>query len=212
MNVGIGEWIVIGISVMIGAWFVIGGLDNNRRADRIFAWLHKGLADFGKLGGARRLDPSTVSMTLTSEESERRLPRLEATLNLERHENLLLWLFQSLVYHKRDLLILKTNLENSPHGELHALVKGDKATFKALNSDENHPLTLRSEQAGLNLYTFASGDKTAQAALEALITHYPGCFTRISLSPKSPHLTAHVLLGKVVKHDPQEFFRMLSGL
>jgi hypothetical protein len=210
-NMDIVAGILIGIIVLYGAWFVVGALNNNRRAEKIFAWLRSGLAAYGKLGAVKRLDPSAISIGLVDEQADNPFPRFEAVLELERRENMPLWIYYEFKG-MRDRMQIKTNLLNAPHSEVHALLPEDKPALDSLSQDKDHPLVLRSTHGGLQVFTRDSVDKALMSALEELLDACPGCFTRLSLQAKQPQLTAAVVLPKAMQTNPEAFFQRLAKL
>lgn len=208
---GTGEWIVIGLCIVLVAWFMVGSYLNEQRTQMISRWAREGLRNYGTLGALRRLDPSSIGMKLMTEAKKLPFPQMEVLINLTRRENFPLWLYQQ-ISRKHDLLIIKANLESMPRFETHVLLKTDQALLDKLNVADSRPLMLRAELGDLRLYYRGNIDENTLASVKSFAEQYAGCIHRLSLQAKSPHLTLSAYVGPLISESSAAFFQRLSDL
>ncbi len=190
-DLGLGQWIVIGLSVLVGVWFVAGIAVNRRVGRRARAWLASGLDGY-TCGQPSWVDLATAAVVTKAARPALPLERIEAILALERRENLPLWLFQHAAG-KRDSVILRANLKKKPVFEAHLIPSSEYAQIAAYSHREP-PLQRGEDRDGFTL--FVGGDASAPAiqALEALKERFKGSLIRVSVRGESPHLLLHVRL------------------
>ncbi len=208
---GPGEWIVIGICIILVAWFLAGSYLNEQKMQQASRWAREGLRKYGTLGSLRRMDPSSIGMRLMTEGKKPPFPQLEVLVNLVRRENFPLFVYQR-IRRKSDLLIIKANLDSSPKNEAHLLLKTDPALLDRLNAADSRPLMMRFEEGDLRLYYRGDLDETTEASLKSFLIQYSSCIQRLSLQSKAPHLTVHACLAPLASTPSEPFFQALSEL
>ncbi len=208
---GTPEWIVIGLCIVLAAWFMVGSYLNEQKTQQISRWAREGLREYGTLGALRRLDPSSIGMKLMVEAKKSPFPQMEVLINLTRRENFPLWLYQQIT-RKRDLLIIKANLESMPRFEMHVLLKTDQALLDRLNATDSRLLMLRAELGDHRLYYRGNIDENALSLIKSFAEQYAGCIHRLSLQAKSPHLTLSAYVGPLISESSPAFFQKLSDL
>ncbi len=208
---GPGEWIVIALCIILIGWFAAGSYLNDQKIQKVSRWAREGLKNYGTLGTLRRMDPSSIGMRLIVEGKKAPFPQLEVLINLVRRENFPLWLYQK-ISRKSDLLIIKANLESTPKNEAHLLSKGDAALVDRLNAADSRPLMLRFEEGGHRLYYRGNLDPSTELALKSFLEQYSSSIQRLSIQPKSPHLTLHASIAPLTSIQGESFFQALSDL
>ncbi len=208
---GPGEWIVIGLCIVLVAWFVAGSYLNDQKMQRASRWARDGLKKYGTLGALRRMDPSSIGMRLMPEGKKPPFPQLEVLINLVRRENFPLFVYQTL-RRKSDLLIIKANFVSSPKSEAHILLKNDTALLDRLNAADSQPLMMRFEDADHRLYYRGDLDEATETSLKSFLAQYPGCIQRLSLQAKAPHLTLNACITPLASVQGEPFFQALSEL
>jgi hypothetical protein len=112
----LGQWIVIGLSVGMVAWFFGASSYNRQREEKAFRWIYRGLKrhgepePLGRAGSRARLPGLEVS---TASGPFRKIVVL---YRLERRENPPLWIFQHM-QGKRDELEVKLVLKQAAKGK-----------------------------------------------------------------------------------------------
>ncbi len=199
---GTGEWIVIGLCAFVFVWFVAGTSFNQRINETQARLYRQALSCYGEFGAARRLDPSSTSFSLIEPAASSPFTRLEATLCLERRENLPLWLIQRL-RGRRDVLILKAALRQAPRGEFHSLPAKDEELKQTLLGPQKKPLVFTQSVGALSLYQRGPLGEDRLADLTAWVHRYQSASARLSLQPELPHLTCSLTL-KSLQATPLE--------
>jgi hypothetical protein len=209
-SLGIGEWIVIGLSVVIGLFFIIGNWTNNQRCTTALAWLRRGLAGFGDVKSARLSAPATSGIRLKIDPADTSpFQQIAGNLVLERRENLPLWAFQTL-RGKHDQLQLQADLQPAPAGELHIFHKTNLAQVNAAKQGEKASYTFLKQAGDFHFYTRGEVPPNQVDCAAALVSQLPAILLEFSLQRKSPHLVLNVRLSPLLRSDPKQFFQSLK--
>jgi hypothetical protein len=209
-SLGIGEWIVIGLSVVIGLFFFIGNWYNNQRCTTALAWLRRGMASFGEVKSARLSAPTNTGIRLKIDPSDASpFQSIAGNLVLERRENLPLWAFQSL-RGKHDQLQLQADLCTAPAGELHIFHKSNLALVNAAKKGEKASFTFLKQAGDFHFYTRGEVSPDQVDCAAALVSQLPATILEFSLQRKSPHLALNARLSPLLRSDPKQFFQILN--
>ena len=111
----LGQTIIIGLSIFLGLWYIIGSITNRRRGLETFRWLREALGTTGKVDEARWIGSSGSGARLTVSKANRPFQRIEVVFLLDSRELLPLWLV-NLMRGKQDEMILKATLRSLPSG------------------------------------------------------------------------------------------------
>lgn len=207
----VGQWIVIGISALLGVWYVAAGTFNRRRGIASYHWLKEGLEAQGKLTGASWIGSSGSGARLVVGQARQPFRRIEVVFLLETREILPLWLFNR-ARGKRDELILKATLRKVPTLETEVAQAADRGFPAQVKEDASMTLIPAPGLQGFQLAVGRSADAELSAGLEALLTQYPTAILRLSLRRSQPHLILRVNLMELQTQGPSEaFFDHLSG-
>jgi hypothetical protein len=209
-NLGIGEWIVIGLSVLIGLGFIAGNWYNNQRVMATLAWLRRGLAGYGEVKSARVNAPTPQGFPLRIDPPEGSpFQKIIGILALERRENLPLWLFQTL-RGKRDRLQLETDLRRGPWGEVYVFHKSNLSQIEAAKRGEKASLTFLKQAGDFHFYTRGEAPAELVACAEVLVNQLPSLILAFSLQRKSPNLNLSLRLTPLLRIDPQSFYSSIQ--
>jgi hypothetical protein len=210
-SLGIGEWIVIGLSVVIGMFFIIGNWINNQRSTEVLRWLRRGLGAFGEVKSSLLSAPTTTGLRLKIDPPEASsLKEIQGNLVLARRENLPMWIYQ-LVRGKREHLTLSCNVQPVPDGDLHAYHQSNLEDVEKARRGEIANLTLLKQAGEFHFYAQGSVSPELANRLEKLVSQYPGLLLEASLMHKAPHLTLDLRLSQLKNSDPQSFFRAVKN-
>ncbi len=209
-NIGTGEWIVIGLSLLIGLFFVLGNWFNNQRADNAMHWLRQGLSEYGALKSSRFNAPTSKGIAFQIVPSAScPYQRIQGILILERRENLPLWIFQRM-RGKRDILQMTSDLHDAPNIDLHISQKSflPKGTNRQAGS-ENTPNEIIPVE-GSSFFITENEPPSPVEQVSQLISRLPVNILDLAIHRKSPHLTFQIHLSAVLPSDPQSFFQSLQ--
>jgi hypothetical protein len=205
----LGQYVVIGLSIFLGLWYVVGSSTNRKRGLETFRWLRDGLETAGKVTEARWIGSSGSGARLTVGKANRPFQRIEVVFLLDSRELLPLWLV-NLLRGKQDEMILKANLRSLPTSEIE-VGHSDSKEIKSLISNKQ-PSTFQTASAAAGfeiLYKGKAGDEHI-ARLQSFIQQYPVSIKRISLKKQMPHLVLRADLPPLREKNLEEFFKDLS--
>jgi hypothetical protein len=205
----LGQYVVIGLSIFLGLWYVVGSSINRKRGLETFRWLRDGLETAGKVTEARWIGSSGSGARLTVGKANRPFQRIEVVFLLDSRELLPLWLV-NLLRGKQDEMILKANLRSLPTSEIE-VGHSDSKEIKSLISNKQ-PSTFQTASAAAGfeiLYKGKAGDEQI-ARLQSFIQQYPVSIKRISLKKQMPHLVLRADLPPLREKNLEEFFKDLS--
>jgi hypothetical protein len=205
----LGQYVVIGLSIFLGLWYVVGSSTNRKRGLETFRWLRDGLETAGKVTEARWIGSSGSGARLTVGKANRPFQRIEVVFLLDSRELLPLWLV-NLLRGKQDEMILKANLRSLPTSEIE-VGHSDSKEIKSLISNKQ-PSTFQTASAAAGfeiLYKGKAGDEQI-ARLQSFIQQYPVSIKRISLKKQMPHLVLRADLPPLREKNLEEFFKDLS--
>lgn len=211
MELDAGQWVVIGICVILLFGYISGYYNNRGRAERIYRWLRDGLSRWGETTPGDRLPGMVTGGSLTVSQASAPFRRIEAVFILEPRENLLFWLF----YHlggRRDELVLKIYLRSDPDQEIEAAYNDDKDFRRQLAAADKKPFTTVSGPGKLQ---FAWREKKSAEAIEkaqGFLEKYTPALLRLSLRRKQPHLFVRIHLASLLANPAQDFFAALQQL
>jgi hypothetical protein len=211
-NLGVGEWFVIGLSVLIGVFFLIGNWLNNQRALRLMSWLRSGLAVFGEVQYARFSAPTAAGMRVKAEPAEGSpLSTLDGMLSLVRRENLPLWLYQA-ARGRHDHFQFTCDVRPGPRGEVHIFHSSNLSQVEAARRGEKAAFQPLKQQGEYQYFTRGEVDEVEVQRMTDFLAAAPARFMQLSLQRKSPNLTFDARLSPLLASDPEVFFESLRKL
>ncbi len=205
----LGQYIVIGLSILLGLWYVVGSSTNRKRGLETFRWLRDGLETIGKVTEARWIGSSGSGARLTVGKANRPFQRIEVVFLLDSRELLPLWLV-NLLRGKQDEMILKANLRSLPSSELE-VGHSDSREIKSLLSDkQTSPYQTTSDVDGFEILHKGNVSDAQMTQLQSFIQHYQGSIKRISLKKQMPHLVLRADLPPMRDKNLEEYFKDLG--
>lgn len=184
-----GQWIAIGLSAVLGAWYVVGALINRRRGVATYQWLQKGLEQIGKISEAKWIGSSGSGARLLVTRAARPFRRIEIIFLLESREIMPIWLFNRL-RDKQDEMILKAVLRKPPAWELEAAPEGDRKLKGYLSNpgEGRTPFEQVSAPEGFSVLARRRSTTDDLEALSRFLAKYPKAVVQFSLRKQPPHL------------------------
>ena len=116
-NLNLGQWIVIGLSAFMLAWYFGANAINRNRGVSAYRWLYHSLEGVGKINTAEWFGSSSSGGRLLVEKPSRPFRRLEAIFLLERREFLPYWIVKHLQGWRDEVKII-IDLRTSPKIDL----------------------------------------------------------------------------------------------
>lgn len=209
-NIGTGEWIVIGLSLLIGLFFVLGNWFNNQRADNAMRWLRQGLSDYGALKSSRFNAPTSKGIAFQIVPSAScPYQHIQGILILERRENLPLWIFQR-IRGKRDVLQVTADLQDAPNMDLRLSQKSflpKVSTGKAGNENNSNEII---PIGGTSFFVSENEPPIPVEQISRLISQLPAAIVDLAIHLKSPQVIFQAHLSSLLSTDPRAFFETLK--
>jgi hypothetical protein len=187
-----GQWLIIGVCIVLGLWFVAGTITNVRKVRTISKALQTALPKYGTVSAYRRLGNSGAQFIV--EKAEAPFRQIEMVFLLEPRENLLLWLFER-IRGRRDELMLRANLRNAPAQEIRLGRREDRQFKASVLKEQGKPYEWIEAPAGLEVARRGATDTPMIKRLGKLMDRYGEAVRRVSIQPKEPHLTVRVRLS-----------------
>lgn len=186
-----GQWVVIGLCVVLGLWFVVGYISNGRRIRRISRAVEPALTKYGRVSSRRRLGNSGAQFIV--ERAEAPFRQIELVFLLEARENLLLWLLER-IRGRRDELLLRANLRTAPAQEISLSESRDREFKARVLGERERPYEWIAAPPGLEMARRGAKDAAMVERLGRFLDGFGKAVRRVSIQSKEPHLTVRVRL------------------
>lgn len=190
----LGQWLIIGLCIILVVWYVIGAIINYRRAETVSRWLQDGLDELGELGGKGWLTALHTAGRLAIRDARSPFQMVELLFALESRENLPVWAFRHMMG-RRDELYLRAELRSVPKMEIEVVRRA-----KQKKLDERYDIT-------------SSGKKSEALVgrLNGFLGKYPNAILKLSLKPKKPHLLIRFNLDDLRSGDARKLYSVLRS-
>ena len=206
-----GEWIAIGLSAVLLAWFAGGFFRNRQKSEEVYRWLRDGLAPFGRTGALERAGRPANAFRLAVEHPEAPFRRVEALFLLEPRENLPLWLYGRL-QGGRDELVLRFTLRSAPNGEIEAGRDQDADFRKRVSAESKNPFRLIPGPHGFEVAQRGRIDSGSANRLQAFLEGYGASLRLLAIHRQEPHLLLRGSLSDFLARPAQPFLSAFAGL
>ena len=207
----IGQWIVIGLSALMGVWFGIASFYNRRRGIATYRWITQGLKHIGKISEQAWIGSSGTGARLVVAKADAPFHRIETIFLLESREIMPLWLFNR-VRHKQDEMILKAGLRSAPVEEIEVAPGSDRGFRALLAEGQKRPFEQAPGPDGFIIAHRGRETGDGYEKISAFLSRYPSAVRRISIQRKTPHLVLRVNLPTLTRESPEDFFDALGDL
>jgi hypothetical protein len=213
VSVDTGQWIAIGLSVLLGVWYVVGAMINRRRGIATFHWLREGLEQIGKISEAKWIGSAGSGARMTVTQAEKPYRRIETIFLLESREIMPIWLFNR-IRNKQDEMILKANLRQVPSQELESAPRGNRKLkdLLAASVENRTPFELVPAPEGFDIIRRGKPDDQRLESLRGFLDKHRGVVFQYSLRRQAPHLILRVKLPSLQSSPASEFLSQLSSL
>lgn len=204
MELGIGEWIVIIVSVVLLAWFFIGNMLNNQRAQNLLTWLVASAQITGKVTSGRMLAPTSEGLRAMIKLDDSPIRQIEVVIRLLRRENLPLWLYQ-LILGKQDAVTLNLSLHQAPQGEIVVFLKKNSTQQVELaNRGKKQNLVFIQDSANHRMYYRHRMDVDQIQRVKQYLEKEPA-LQSIGIFIENPHMKIDLPL-KLIQSSSQDAF------
>jgi hypothetical protein len=202
--VNAGQIIVIGLSVALALWFVLGIWVNRRRARQIWRWLEPGLDMIGGRVGEPWIGRSGAGLRVVIEHTAPPLHRLELIVRLLSRENAPLWVIER-AQGKQDEITFRGWLQSPDRREIEAVPAGG-GLHRALQAQVDHPWRRANQSSHWAIYSRGGLKKDQLEALQEFIDVYDQQLQRFSKRRSEPHLLVQLSLSELVNESSGQLF------
>jgi hypothetical protein len=207
--VDLGQWIVIILSILMGAWYIVGSVINRRKGIATYRWLRAGLEKYGKISEAKWIGSAASGARLAVAQAGSPFRRIETVFLLNSREILPLWLF-NLLRSKSDEMVLKADLRKAPVFQLEVFAPG-KVNEEKLAEQAGKKTIHQEELHGLTAARWGEATPQDEQALEGLLRQYGGEIITLSLRRSTPNLIVKVRLPGLQNAEAEVFFAALAA-
>lgn len=194
-----GEWIVIGLSAFLFAWYFFATAANRRKGLVAYRWLRQGLETLGNVSQAEWIGAANMGARLIVKKAKKPFRQVEANYLLEPQEFLPYWVFSRL-RGRRERIEIKVTLRSSPDCNL------EIKRVPARQYDR-----LPTDQQMLGNFQILAATKASPICnqIETFLAEYGRIIDRISLNTKTPQLEIQIRLKPITEISPGTFFEFL---
>ncbi len=198
------------LAIVILGWFALGTGLNVRKGNAALRWLQSGLPLLGERTTMRWLGSSVVELKIAKGKPPFR--NAETLVVLEPRDVPLLWAFAR-AQGRRDLLIVRAQLESAPPFELEAFDPNGWTTHHTERDVQKKNWTRLELGAGAALRAYYSGDAGARAAKPLIdLAARAGGLVRLSLHRTVPNLEIHLKLPDLAAQSSRELFQRIRQI
>ncbi len=187
MVLNTGQWVVVIIAGVLILGFILGYYSNRQKAEKMFSWLHLGLATLGEVSRGAKLPGMVTGGRMEVKQAASPFKSVEAVYLLAPRENLIFWFF-SLLQGRSDQVIIWINYQSKPNQTIEVARKGDGQFAKRLHSTEKPPLALQESIGNLQVAIEQQADSSVTGKVLAFVQQNRQSIVRLALRPEKPHL------------------------
>jgi hypothetical protein len=206
-----GQWIIIGISFVLVAWYFGANIYNRQKGIKTYRWLRRGLATLGKIDQAGWLGSSSSGASLIVNKPAKPFRMIAASFLLETREILPWWLFNCLKG-KREQVVIQVNFRKQPKLTVVAnreAYRQQETQFKTERMEQYRQLTT---QQGFQIQYSGDQDDPWLAGLNKFLESNGKSVQRITLQPETPQLVVKSGISSLLNESAESFFNDLKLL
>jgi len=202
-----GQWVVIGLSGFLFAWYLFWNIFNRRRGIATYYWLRRFMERTGEILEAGWLGSSSSGARITVKHGKKPFRQVEATALIENRDILPLWVLHAL-QGRREECVLRASLQPTPKLTVEVGKIGDKEFDKML-AQAGNTVSVQSLSDGYRVAWLPDQPTPDINPLQDFLESSKGALQRITLRKESPHLEIHARLKPLISLSPDSFFEAL---
>jgi hypothetical protein len=210
--VDFGQQIAIGLSILMGVWFVVGAIINRKRGRTAYQWIQAGLKQLGKISEARWIGSTGTGARLLVGKAVKPFVLVEVIFLLESREIMPIWIFNRF-RGKQDEMIVKANLRKIPIQEFEVAHKNDRRVKGFFDNpvEGQVPFERGPECSGFVIATRGNDDLKRLEGLQTLLSSYQDSIVQVSLQRQRPHLILRINLPPLMDEKSEKLFSDLNA-
>ena len=208
LELGLGEWIIIGLSAILFMWYFAANAYNRRRGIATYRWLFRALENVGEIAHTEWIGSSSQGARLLVEKASRPFRKVESKYLLEPREFLPYWIF-SRIRGKRDEVIILFTLRSVPKSLVKVYKKGSRRS-EITNAAEKSRES-KSEQSfnGFQIRYDGIGNQHFEEKVQSFLFDYADSTTTIELRREAPHLEIRAAMSPLLKTSAELYIGTL---
>jgi hypothetical protein len=211
MELNLGQWVVIGISVTLILAYIRGFYYNRQRAGQILAWLEEGLKTLGPVSSGDKLPGMASGGRLEVKRAAPPLKRAETMYILAPRENPLFWLFY-IIQGRHDELILWVTYQSKPEQEVEIGQPRDRQLQSRLADMDKVPLSIVTGPHRLLVATEQNMNNVLPVVARSFLERYSVHIYRLAIRGNKPHLFLRANLRIMEAAPARDFFADIREL
>ena len=207
----LGQWIMIGLSLVLAGWFAGGFVYNRRRGEFVSRWMMAGMKCLGEISEIAWIGSSASGARIVVKEARSPFRQVEAIFLLESREILPIWLFNRLLG-KQDEAIIKADLCSAPK-EVIEVIRRNHCRKTRRHNDANQRDT--SSESIVNGFQILPSEKSLArdfSKISSLLEIYGSGVRKISIHRKRPHLIVRLNLPTLLGKPAEAVFQALQEI
>jgi hypothetical protein len=211
MELNLGQWVVIGICVVLIFGYIRGFYYNRRRAEQILAWLREGLKALGQVSAGEKLPGMATGGRLEVKQATAPFRRAEAVYLLTPRDNLFFWLFHR-IQGRGDELLIWVTFKSKPEHDVEIGRRRDHEFEKRLKDTSKKALTVSDGPRGLLIASEEKEGAVLTGKVLLFLESYGSSVIRLALRSNQPHLLLRADLRIMESGSALEFLSSLREL
>jgi len=210
LNLDLGQWIVIGLSVFLLVWYFAVSSSSRRRGINAYRWLRMGLETLGQVSNPEWIGSPGAGARVSVAKAARPFRRVETTYLLEPREFLPYWLFSRL-QGKRDQIIIKATLRSIPKQTIQVTRSTSRNVGSPSPGDQMSLLDSSQAPEGFQIQYDGSQDSRMLEEITAFLNKYGETVNVINIQRQSPHLEIQARFAPVLHTPAESYFESLQS-
>lgn len=208
---GVGEWVVVGLCLVLGLGYLWGANTNRSLAETALRWLRPGLRRLGDSPRAVALGRLASGARYQIDPAHKPFQSVEVFLRLAPRENLPYWLFHRLSG-RSDELHIQARLRRAPAQELEVGRTDDRDYRGVVAIQGKEPFELVPAAGGWEIARRGRKDAALLQSLQAFVEARSAALIRLSLRKEAPHLVVRMQVRPALAEPSEALVEALVRL
>ncbi|MBN1148686.1 MAG: hypothetical protein JXA78_15610 [Anaerolineales bacterium] len=210
LDLDLGQWIVIGLSAFLLAWYFALGSSSRRRGISAYRWLRTGLETLGQVSDPQWIGSPGSGARVSVAKAAKPFRNVEAIYLLEPREFLPYWLFSRL-QGRRDQVIIKAALRSAPKQAIQ--VTRDTSHKAGQTSLDDQMSVLEPGQApkGFQIQFDGPQDSRLLQEITTFLGKHGDTLDRLNIQRQSPQLEIKARFAPLLRSSAEAYFESMQA-
>lgn len=211
MQLNTGQWVVVILAGVLILGYILGYYSNRQRAEKIIAWLRKGLSTLGSVSVGEKIPGMATGGRFEVNQASAPFKRVEAVYLLAPRDNLLFLAFH-LLQGKGDELIIWVSSQSRPEQSVEVARLGDRQFAARLKAADKAKLTLMPAPKTLQAAAEEVHGARLAEKVQEFVERHQANLIRLAIRPEKPHLFLRMNLRIMSRLTAEQLFAELKNL